>query len=226
MRVTARVKEATEKAIRAGARRLFVRRGLDGTSTREIAQAAGIAAGTLFNYFPSKEALAVSIAAEAFAAGRGQGRRRLDAPGAARPASAEEDLFALIACDIRALEPIRGFVAEVLEAGFSPFAAGAVSADASAIRIERLEDAGAALARHGLEGAATGPAMHLYWALYLGVLSFWCRDASPKQEDTWALLDQSVRMFVGGIRRASEGSRDAAPGPVSRSGPVDEEVSR
>ena len=30
-----------------------------------------------------------------------------------------------------------------------------------------------------------------------GVLAFWSKDASPKQEDTLALLDQSLAMFVG-----------------------------
>jgi hypothetical protein len=37
----------------------------------------------------------------------------------------------------------------------------------------------------------------LYWTLYTGVLAFWSKDASPRQEDTLALLDQSLAMFVG-----------------------------
>jgi AcrR family transcriptional regulator len=49
--------QETDRDIRSAARKLFARRGLEGTSTRQIAKAAGIAVGTLFNYFPSKEAL-------------------------------------------------------------------------------------------------------------------------------------------------------------------------
>jgi hypothetical protein len=36
--------------------------------------------------------------------------------------------------------------------------------------------------------------------LYIGVLAFWAADKSPKQEDTLALLDQSLAMFVAWLR--------------------------
>ncbi|HEY2148064.1 MAG TPA: hypothetical protein VGH32_09015, partial [Pirellulales bacterium] len=57
--------------------------------------------------------------------------------------------------------------------------------------------------KHGI--AELSPvALQLYWTLYTGVLSFWAADKSPKQEDTLALLDQSLAMFVawlnGGLR--------------------------
>ena len=64
MRITAKAKQETEQTIRSVARKLFIRNGLERTSTRDIATAAGIAVGTLFNYFPSKEALAVAIDAK------------------------------------------------------------------------------------------------------------------------------------------------------------------
>jgi hypothetical protein len=38
--------------------------------------------------------------------------------------------------------------------------------------------------------------MQLYWTLYLGVLAYWATDVSPQQEDTLALLDQSLKLFV------------------------------
>jgi AcrR family transcriptional regulator len=37
--------------------RLFARHGFDGTSTKQIAQAAGIAEGLIFHYFPTKDDL-------------------------------------------------------------------------------------------------------------------------------------------------------------------------
>ena len=36
----------------------------------------------------------------------------------------------------------------------------------------------------------------MYWALYVGVLFFWSADKSSQQEDTLALLDESLSMFV------------------------------
>ena len=38
--------------------------------------------------------------------------------------------------------------------------------------------------------------LHLYWALFAGVLAFWLDDPSPHQEDTLAVLDGALKMFV------------------------------
>ena len=80
MRVTAKVKEQTRDKILRAARKLFVGKGFDQTTTRHIAARAGIAVGTLFNYFPSKEALGMTLVAEALESGGGefQARRRGD----------------------------------------------------------------------------------------------------------------------------------------------------
>jgi hypothetical protein len=40
--------------------------------------------------------------------------------------------------------------------------------------------------------------------LYLGVLSSWTKDTSPKQEDTLALLDQSMAMFANWLEGHDE----------------------
>jgi hypothetical protein len=62
----------------------------------------------------------------------------------------------------------------------------------------------------------------LYWALYTGVLVFWANDNSPNQEDTLALIDDSLDMYVAWLRgqpnpansptdrRAGPGALDAA----------------
>ena len=55
MRITAEAKTATRERIIKVAAKLFAKKGYDTTTTRDIASKAGIAAGTLFNYFGSKE---------------------------------------------------------------------------------------------------------------------------------------------------------------------------
>src|SRR5436309_628831 len=52
-------KEQTKERILAAALSLFRKKGLEGTTTRQISQKAGIAEGTLFNYFRTKEDLAL-----------------------------------------------------------------------------------------------------------------------------------------------------------------------
>ncbi len=47
----------TETKILQAAQRLFARQGYNGTTTRDLAQAAGVAEGTLFRYFDNKKAI-------------------------------------------------------------------------------------------------------------------------------------------------------------------------
>jgi len=62
MSLRERRKQATQAAIIEAAAALFARpQGYEGTTTREIAQAAGIAAGTLFNYAPTKRDVVVML---------------------------------------------------------------------------------------------------------------------------------------------------------------------
>src|SRR5688572_23603012 len=108
MRVTADTKNATRKRILEVAQKLFTRQGFEATTTRDIAREADIAAGTLFNYFPTKESIVACLlsdasicAAEVFTA-RFNRDRPVDADSddavsqAAEPPSLEEDLFAYV----------------------------------------------------------------------------------------------------------------------------------
>lgn len=54
----------TEAKILKAAQRLFARRGYGGTTTRDLAQAAGVAEGTLFRHFESKKAILVRVATD------------------------------------------------------------------------------------------------------------------------------------------------------------------
>ena len=100
MRVTKEVKQATREKILHCAEKLFSEVGYLDTTTRQIAQSAGIAAGTLFNYFPSKETLAMSLLADAFQRGRQDFQaQRADSE------DLNEELFLLISSELRRLRP-------------------------------------------------------------------------------------------------------------------------
>lgn len=187
MRVTSQTKEATRQEILAAARRLFASHGFEATTTRDISREAGIAAGTLFNYFPSKEAIVGCLAQEALAKADDAYRRTGE-----EATSLEEALFAYAATGLRRLKPLRKFLASAMDAVFSPVA----SEYGEVIRATHLETVGRLVAEHGLPDALSAHALQLYWTLYTGVVSFWTRDRSPKQEDTLALLDESMEMFV------------------------------
>ena len=56
-----RQKQERERRILAAARRLFDRKGFAATSMEDVARRAGLAVGTLYNYFPSKDQLLFAI---------------------------------------------------------------------------------------------------------------------------------------------------------------------
>jgi hypothetical protein len=109
--------------------------------------------------------------------------------------SLEEDLFAFIAADLRSLKPLRSCLRPVLEGALSPLAASSTPSEGESLRTDHLETVGAILARHG-QVEPSFVTMHLYWTLFTGVLAFWLDDDSAHQEDTLAVLDQALKMFV------------------------------
>lgn len=195
MRVTAETKVETRRRILDVSQKLFGEHGFEATTTRDIARAAEIAAGTLFNYFPTKEAVACALFSEAARKGSQAFEARSIGDDGESPAL-EEDLFAHIASLLRKLRPFRKYLAAVLGAEFSPLAADR-DGPGSEFRTVHLESVGQIMVRHGAGDSFTSVAAHLYWTLLLGALAFWSQDSSPKQEDTLALLDQSLAMFVG-----------------------------
>jgi AcrR family transcriptional regulator len=172
---------------------MFRDRGFEATTTRDIAETAGIATGTLFNYFPTKEAIVVFLAGDALAKARASFAKHSTCSGLA------EELFAFVAAELRQLKTLRKFVAPLLETVLSPLAAAHRSEPHDSLRVDHLETVSEIICKHGQ--ADPGPvALQMYWTLYTGVLAFWAGDKSPKQEDTLALLDQSLAMFVGWLR--------------------------
>jgi AcrR family transcriptional regulator len=199
MRVTSETKAATRRQILAAAERLFQEKGFDEATTRDIARAAGIASGTLFNYFATKEAVLAVLAADAV----GEACEELLKRKGTAAQTLDEALFALVAATLRRLKALRKHLPSLLETALSPIAAGGDDV-AGELRTVHLEAVGALAEKHGYAGLPP-MALQLYWTLFTGVLVFWAKDASPKQEDTLALIDDSLEMYVSwlGTSRAN-----------------------
>jgi AcrR family transcriptional regulator len=191
MRVDLQTKVATRNRILKVAATLFARQGWDRATTRNIATSAGIATGTLFNYFPSKEAIGATLISDALTKAKDEfeeGRRG---------ESLEEDLFSYIWTGLRYLRPSKTFLGTALETLLSPLARSSPDHPGDLIRTEHLETVHRLIAsHHRVSQPLSALTMQLYWTLYLGVLAYWAKDVSPKQEDTMALLDQSLKLFA------------------------------
>ncbi len=196
MRITSQAKAATGQRILESAAELFRTAGWEETTTREIAAAAGIANGTLFNYFPCKEAIVAALITEALETADQDFENR-----DREETSLEEDLFALIWGGLKSLREYRDFLAPAAETIFSPLAQFSAEKSGDAIRVHHLGMVEQLIVEHGGTTPLPAVLLQLYWTLYLGVFAFWAADRSPKQEDTLALLDQSLRLLVPSLLR-------------------------
>jgi AcrR family transcriptional regulator len=206
VRVTPQTKKVTRQRILEVAKKQFAEQGFEATTTRNIACGAQIAVGTLFNYFPTKESIALCLvseawgrASEAFAdsvTASTESELQSSLGDTDQPLALEEELFGHVAAILRKLKPYRKCLPAVLESSLSPLALEQNS-DQPSLRVLHLETVSQIIGKHGQHNTLSTVALQLYWTLYTGVLAFWANDRSPRQEDTLALLDQSLAMFVG-----------------------------
>ena len=147
----------------------------------------------------------MTIVAEECEEARGEFERRMRGDE-----TLAEALFAQVAIGLRHLAPHRNYVGEVLDTALSPFARDAACEQAQQLRLSHLETVRQLIASSGppASRASDVMTMHLYWTLYLGVLSFWTADESPHQEETLVVLDQSMRLFVDSLTSESKNGRE------------------
>src|SRR5437870_12978141 len=107
MRVTAETKGKTHERILAAAQKLLSEHGFEAMTTRDIARAAGIAVGTLFNYFATKEAVVTCLVNQAVWKAQPEFERRAEEAAPSDELSLEEELFAHVAAGLRKLKPFR-----------------------------------------------------------------------------------------------------------------------
>ena len=193
-------KEATRARIVTAALELFERQGFERTTTKEIARRARVAEGTVFNYFETKEDIALHFfeleVEHAIAAVR--------ANKELKTAPLEERLFALLEAQFEYLAPYESFIGAAFLRALRPASKLGFSADAMALRArylafvqELIDDA--LPSRHRLWHVSLfGP--HAFWIFYVGVLLFWLGDVSPGKEATLAFVDRALRAGAAILR--------------------------
>lgn len=205
----ARNKSAIQQRIVTAALALFQSKGFDATTTKAIARKAGIAEGTVFNYFRTKEDIALHFfeaeVDHAIAAVRGSARLRA--------APLEEKLFALIQSQLAYLAPYERFIGAALVEALRPGSSlGFLSHKAQALRhrymgfVQELVEESMAGQKRIVPASWWLP--DAFWIYYLGALLFWLHDTSPRKQNTLAFLDSTLRIGVALINgRAVRASR-------------------
>ncbi len=197
----ARNKEATKRRIVTAALELFERKGFDAATTKAIARRARVAEGTVFNYFETKEDIALFFFEQevdhAIAAVRADARLRA--------APLEEKLFALVMSQIDFLAPYERFIGAAFVRALRPTSKLAFSAQALALRnrylafVQELIDE--SLPRRGFEAAWLAP--QAFWIFYVGALLYWLHDTSPGKQSTLAFVDRSLKLGAAVLRRGA-----------------------
>src|SRR5580704_9107907 len=129
-------KEQTKKRILAAALQVFREKGFDHATTREISKIAGIAEGTLFNYFKTKEDLALYFfqkeTQDLIAWYRADARLR--------KAPIAEKLFAIIHRQLEYIRPYEDFIGAVIGRSLQPASAlSPLSLESQGLRLKYLQ---------------------------------------------------------------------------------------
>ncbi|HYE97670.1 MAG TPA: TetR/AcrR family transcriptional regulator [Planctomycetota bacterium] len=194
-------KEATKRKILDVSLQLFTREGFGKTTMRDIARRAGIALGTTYNYFPTKEHIALYFFETALE--EVMARYRREAPA---DAPLEEKLFLLLSIELEQLAPYEAFLHLVIATAVVPGSRlHPFSVDSQRLKSKYLEFAGRIFEEAQARGELKtfgfdAMLLSAFWIFKMGLILFWLGDASPKKEDTFVLLDKSLRFVLEGLR--------------------------
>jgi AcrR family transcriptional regulator len=194
-------KEAIRKRIVTGALNLFQTKGFEATTTKAIARKAGIAEGTVFNYFKTKEDIALYFLEQevdhAIAAVRGNPRLR--------KAPLEEKLFTLVHSQLEFLAPHERFIGAAFIHALKPASQlGIFSHRAQELRhryIGFVQELFEESLPKQQQSPLTWVAPEAFWIFYLGALLYWLHDSSPGKQHTLAFLDRSLSIGVSMLKQ-------------------------
>jgi AcrR family transcriptional regulator len=187
-------KENTRRAILRAALELFAEKGFYRTTTKAISRKAGIAEGTLFNYFETKEDLALYF----FELELDEVIRWYESNAPVKRAALAEKLFAIIHRFLERLTPYEEFMGAVYLRAFAPsskLSPWSLQTQERNLRywkfirdiLAEAEDAGEIPPVGDFGAYAVG-------LFHLAMLTHWLQDRSKGKEQTLALLDRCLKL--------------------------------
>lgn len=193
-------KEKVKKAILEASLELFKKKGFSRTATREIAQKAGIAEGTIFNYFRTKEDLALYFFEQELLELMEWYEEQEDLTEAPLP----EKLFAVIHRHLEQISPYEDFIGSVylralqVSSKLSPLSIGRRELNLRYLKFiqEILDEAGqrGEIPNVGEFGAYGVGLFHL------AMITYWLHDTSINKENTLAMLDRCLNFSTRFLR--------------------------
>jgi AcrR family transcriptional regulator len=181
--------EATRRVLLERALALFQKHGVERTTMRDIAKAAGLSLGAAYYYFPSKEALIFAY--------YDANQRRLEDDTRELRGTVRERLGAVFHRKLDSISDQRAMLASIVGELTDPHdPLSAFSPNNHEVRLRSLR-----VFERALEGSGVPPdvrplLVNALWLLMLASMLLFVHDDSPQQRRTRGLVDDGLDMLV------------------------------
>lgn len=179
--------DATRRRLLERALKLFQQRGVEATTMRDIARAAGLSLGAAYYYFPSKDALVFSFYED--------NQRDMEQVAAGATGTLRERLGVIFHGKLESIRPHRKMLAAIVQRLVDPGdPLSAFSQQSRAVRERAI-----AVIRDALVGVPADLvplAAHALWLLMLAMMLVYINDDSPGEQRTHGLVDDALDMVV------------------------------
>jgi AcrR family transcriptional regulator len=194
-------KDKTRRTILGAALAMFRKKGFYRTTTKEISAKAGIAEGTLFNYFRTKEDLALYYVEAEVDALMDWFPKQSELARASLP----EQLFAVTHRFLERIAPYEEFIGAVYLRALQPASKlSPISLEQQALNLRFLRFVRGLMAQ--AEARKEIPPVgdfgaYAFGLFHLAMVTYWLHDTSPGKENTLAALDRSLHMAKSVAKR-------------------------
>lgn len=193
-----RKKTETRERIISAAIRIFSERGIEGATVDEIASAADVGKGTIYNYFQTKEEIVIAFLIQI----ERKVQKRMTAFSSA-PGPLKNLLASFLEFQLKLKRPhyqfVRVFFAQMFIRGST---SSAWIQELQTVIDPPLQDFFSTLQRRGLvrEDVSLQDLVQLFKIIHVGLMTTWVMEGPPWQA-THRLLQEQMKVFCEGIER-------------------------
>jgi AcrR family transcriptional regulator len=181
--------EATRRRVLDEALALFQARGVEATTMRDIARAAGLSLGAAYYYFPSKEALIFQYYED--------NQREMETVAERAGGTLRERLGFLLHAKLDSIGPHRAMLGAIIARLVDPGdPLSAFSSQTRAVRERAIGIFSRVLASTGLPSSAIAVAANTLWLVQLAAMLVFVNDKSASNARTHALVDEGLDLVV------------------------------
>ncbi len=182
-------RDATRRTVLARALELFQERGVEATTMRDIAKAAGLSIGAAYYHFPSKDALMFAYYED--------NQAEFEQLAETAPTDLRGRLGALFHGKLDSIRPHRKLLASILPHLVNPGdPLSAFSARTRAVRERALAVFAGALESAGLPASTVPVIASALWLLHLACMLVYVHDDTPGERRTHRLVDDGLDLLV------------------------------